>query len=296
MINESATTTETRPDGGELGQALFGDVVTRFINPEIERRRGVGTWPEVELVSHFQVLFHESGQVEIRLNEEIGGMAEVRATRDVKADETITTNDFDQVSKYIPREEDAGIPHVTAFSHRDGWSLIFKFAGGHPSGQDHLVRGREFMETARKALTAGHLGPFLDNAFSATELLAKAELLACRPTVDLVLNSKRHGSVATPYHAWAKLGNTEGRFAALLKTLTDLRGSARYLQRDLDIATNVAWEMMQTLDAMAAHVLEVLGDEVGGGAPSQFNVYATRDIDAGHLVTAADSTIYPPKN
>ncbi len=98
---------------------------------------------------------------------------------------------------------------MTGFGHANGWSLSFEFAGGRPSRHDFLARACEFVTTAADALGRGHVGSFLDNAYSATELLAKAELLSAKPTVELVLNSKKHNAVATSYHLWANLGNTE---------------------------------------------------------------------------------------
>ena len=164
-----------------------------------------------------------------------------------------------------------------------------EFATGHPSRHEFLARGREFLRTAEEAHAAGRLGPSLDTAFSAAELLAKAELLSCRPTVELILNRKKHEAIAQPYHAWSHLGNTDGQFAKLLQRLGRLRGQARYLDGEIVVTTMQAADILATLRRMEEHVSRVVTAGQVGDVPASFNVYATRAIKAGELVGAATS-------
>lgn len=208
----------------------------------------------------------------------------------------MAVEDVSGVSEYTPRPQDVGVPHVTAFQHRDGWSVAFEFGrGGHPNRSEFLPLGLDYLETAREALREGRFGPFLDNAFSACELLAKAELLSNRPTVELVLNSHSHAAVARPFNAWAKLGNTDARFAKLLGQLAELRPSARYLQRDLGVSQTRAAEILGLLDEMSEHVQAQVDGRTNGGASSVFYVYAAREIRAGEIVREGDFSLVPSR-
>lgn len=279
----------------EVGEGLFSDLVGRFVNPEVQRRLAAGNWNREQGVFMFQVLLHGDGDPEVRLNREIGGNLMATATRALEAGQDVALQDIAGVSRYSPRDEDAGVPHVTAFAHSSGWSIAFEFAGGHPSRDKFLTLAREFMETARQAHASGRLGPLVDNAFSAAELLAKAELLSCRPTVERVLNSRKHGGVARPYHLWANLGNTDARFAQLLKRLSAMRGPARYLDTELELSAREAGEIVDLLEAMEQHVTGVVDGTLEGEAPQSFNVYATREIRAGQLVGSEDFTLKPQR-
>jgi hypothetical protein len=227
------------PDSSEVGRTLFDDVIRRFIEPEIQRRTESGTWGEDLGLFMFQLLLPDDREPEIRLNEEIGGTLTATAARPLMAGEPVAPRDMSGISAYTPRPEDADVPHVTAIAHAGGWSLTFEFAGGHPRRGEFLQLGRDYLQTARDALAASRLGPYIDTAFSAAELFAKAELLSCRPTVELALNSKTHGAVSGPYHQWANLGNTDVRFARMLSRLLTLRGAGRYLRAPLSLSAGL---------------------------------------------------------
>lgn len=287
--------TSEKTDWAEAGQGLFEDMLERFVRLEIERRHAIGSWPEGEPVMSFQVVFPEDNQPVVRLNREIQGTARAVVARTVKAGEEIAHDDISGISGYRPPPEEADIAHVTAFAHRGGWSVAFSFVRGHPSRHTCLEMGQEFLATAKEALADGRLGPCFDTAFSAAELLAKAELLSCRPTVDLVLGSRKHDAVRSHYHLWARLGKTADRFPKLLSRLTELRGSARYLDDRIELSIDEARDTVATLEAMEEHVRAVVTGEPQGEIPHGFSVDATRPVRAGELVREEDFSIRPPK-
>jgi hypothetical protein len=280
---------------GEVGQSLFDDMLARFILPEHQRRVAESAWPEGEPIVRFQVIFPEDRPPETRLNDEVHGMVRAIAARDIEAGQDVMIDDLAGLVGYEPLPEEADISHVTAFMHRDGWGVTFSFAQGHPSRHGWLKLGREFVATSQNALAGGQLGPFFENAFAASETLAKAELLSSRPTVELVLNSKRHAAVSTNYHLWARLGNTEARFAKLLSRLSDLRGSARYLDGRNLLTQAEAKEGLETLEAMEQHVADIVDGVTRDENTPVMTVYATRPIRAGELVGAGDYSLRPPK-
>lgn len=288
-----------QPTPADIGARLFADMHERFIGPEVEARRAAGTFGDDDRVWRYQVLLPPEGVVEVRLNEEVGGDLLVRAVSEEVAaskgvgDEVVLA-DVAGVERYEPRPEDAGVPHVTAFAHSQGWSVAFDFTWRHPRRLDYLAHGQAFAETAREARRARRVGVALDNAYSAAELLAKAELLSYRPTIDEALAARSHGAVATPYALWARLDNTDMRFVQLLHRLAELRGAGRYLNRDLDADEAEVERLMALLTEMEAHVRAVAEGDAAD-APRGFNVIAARDTRAGEVVGRGDYTIRRPK-
>lgn len=278
----------------ELGDRLLSDVLERFVRPEMQRRISEGSWAEEEGVFLFQVLFHRGAPTEIRLNTGIGGMLTAKVARDVVAGEDVGPADICGIEAYVPREEDRGIGHVTALAHVGGWGLVFEFPGGHEKRHDFLALAAEFIDTARSAVAAGRLHAFVDNAFSATELLARAELLACAPTVDLILDTTNHRFVQRIYKGWADLSNTDPRFPRLLKKLGRLRPRGRYAEGGLNLMSEQATALIELIEEMREHVARLINGD--GGLPDRFNVYATRAINAGELVGPGDYSIMPPGN
>lgn len=282
-----------RPLGASsYGQNLLEDVLERFIRPELRRRIEGGQWNPDEPVFIFQVLFRDGEPPEVRLNGGIGGTLKATAARPLEAGEEVGPSDFRGVSSYEPRPEDRGVPHVTAFAHVGGWSVVFEFARGHPKRHEFLALAQEFLRTAEDALTSGLLGPFVDNAFSAAELFARAELLSCRPTVEIVLNTKDHGVVASTYKRWSDLGNTAKVYPGLLKRLHKLRARGRYLDARLALSFEQRAEILARLRDMSVHVARLVHGE---DLPSSFNVYATREIRAGQLIGRDDYALSAPR-
>ncbi len=77
----------TPEDAGSnpAGHALFNDIVQRFVAPEVERRIDAGRWQNDVLVAMFQALLHEDGDPEVRLNDELGGMLQVKPVESLGA-------------------------------------------------------------------------------------------------------------------------------------------------------------------------------------------------------------------
>ena len=286
---------EPEPSLERVGSTLFQEMLSRFVEPEVSRRQEAGEWPADAGIYRFQVLFHQEREPEVRFNERVGGMLQAVAARAIEKGEDVMLEDIAGVKGYEPRAEDNGVPHVTVFAHRDGWSLAFEFNYRHPRRFEYLANGSEFAATAREALSAGRLGVALDNAFSACELLAKAELLSCHPTIEDALAANSHGAVATPYSLWARLDNTDARFVRMLYRLRELRPAGRYLNKELKVDADQASELIALLTEMEQHVARVANGEDDGESPRGFNVIAARDIKAGQVVWRGDYTLRQPK-
>jgi hypothetical protein len=172
--------------------------------------------------------------------------------------------------------------------------MSYDLSRRHPLADEHLALGADFAASAHEAHAAARLGVALDCAYSAAELLAKAELLSCSPTIETALSARKHAGVVTPYTLWARLGNTEQRFATLLHRLGRLRPAARYLNGELAADEQAVGQMMETLAEMERHARGVVT-----GDPAyrrrRYQVIATRELRAGRLARDSDCTIVPQK-
>jgi hypothetical protein len=203
---------------------------------------------------------------------------QARATRPIAKGETVTIADVYDLSAYQLPEADRDAAHFTLLLHSKGWSLAFDGRYNRARVDEHVDAADEFVESARGALDRGALRAFVDSAYSAAELLAKAELL---PLPDSTLLTGGHGTIGSNYNLWARIGNTEQRFANLLNRLGELRGPGRYLRKDLSLAPAAARKMLATLDDMRAHADAVTSDS---SSRAGFSFYAHRDLRRGEVV------------
>jgi hypothetical protein len=278
------------PDGTDL----FADVGERFIKPEVARRRADGRFGADERVYGYQVLLSLGEPPVVRLNDEVRGAVLAQVGRDMQVGDEAYLEDIERIAGFEPAPEDQGRPYIAAFAHRTGWVMCYDLSRRHPLADDHLALGCDFAASAHEAQAAGRLGVALDCAYSAAELLAKAELLSCSPTIEAALGARKHAGVSTPYSLWARLGNTPARFPALVHRFAELRPAARYLNSELAADAEQVAELLEQLAGMERHVRGIVS-----GDPScrrkRYQVIATREIRAGRLARDEDCTIVPPK-
>ncbi len=168
---------------------------------------------------------------------------------------------------------------------------------GHrdPSRHEVLAVAREFLAAAKESLEAQRLHPFFDNANSAVELLAKAELLSCAPTIGVARETSSHRTLSQAYNLWVgHLENGDCRFSEALNLLAKLRRQARYLTTQLEGDEVEATRLLKVLEQMERHVshlVEAPMHELPGG----FSVLATRELKAGELLGPDAMTVFPGK-
>lgn len=227
-----------------------------FVEPEVKARLSDGRLHEgFDLYAAQVLLVHDGGNA-VRLNDEVRAAAFVRAAGEVKKGQDVTPKDIaaiEEVLLFDDEEPDAA--HVTFLRLADGWWMNFDFRYNAQRIANHLRVADEHIETAADALAAGRLHVFVDNAYSATELCAKAELISAPDPA--LMKSKKHETFRSRYNWHAKLGNTEQRFAALLNDLRRLREPARYLEGKLDLDAAQATEMLSALRDLREHAERV---------------------------------------
>ena len=191
-----------------VAQAAAQQLWDAFGAPELERRAAAGERAPGEPVTTWQVIvFPDDRQPVVRLEDEVRGVAFVETSRDLADGEEIPDKEITDLADFLLLDgdhDDAG--HLTVLQIADGQGIAFDFRyhSAHAAGLS--TRAEEFLFVAEAALDQGYLSAFAENAFSAAELLAKAELIA---TLDTdVGRSKTHKRVLSSYNRHFKLSNT----------------------------------------------------------------------------------------
>lgn len=284
---------EVAPAHEEAGKTMFDSMTEIWVTPEVERRRHAGTWGEDDVVYRFQVQFLEEDEVVVRVNDEVKGILTVKATGPVEKGQEIYMEDFSEISGYQLPDEYADHPHVTAVFHHETWFMSYQLGHRDPSRHEVLAAGREFLSAADDDLQAHRLRPFFDNANSAVELLAKAELLSSAPTIEIARECGSHRTLSQAYNVWVgHLENGDRRFSDALNRLAKLRRQGRYLTTDLEADEDEANGILAVLRDMERHVSH-LAEAPVHELPSGFSVLATRELKAGELLGADAMTVFP---
>jgi uncharacterized protein (UPF0332 family) len=275
-------------DAPEVAAALFGDIYNRFIHLVLYARTGLGSWGPQNELTDFTVFLGEPTLV--RINQEPQVWTTPIAQRSFAPGDTVEPSDL--LTEPRPLAGAAtDRPSINAHRHKAGWRLEFDFAGARVRSAELLAVADEFLNTARWSLEQNHLRAFVENGFHAAEAFAKAELLAYPVTASEVEGSRKHSGVLSAYHLWARLGNTDPRFPALLQELLETRRAGTYADGRFNGDDRAAREQLDVLLEMQHHVDQTLKGAKGGVV----TVIATREIRAGELINVADATIRPPK-
>lgn len=222
--------------------------------PELDRRIAAGLRAPGEPVTTWQILVFPDGRKPIvRLEDEVRGVAMVTASRDVDSGEDVLDSEVTGLSDFLLLDgdhDDAG--HLTVLQIAEGQAIAFDFRYHSAHAAGLTARAPEFLYAAEAALNAGHLNAFAENAYTAGELVAKAELIVSLDT-DLAA-AKTHKRVLSSYNQQLKLANTSQDAAKVLNRLASLRKTARYGLGQSGLTEPEAREMLVVLHAFLERV------------------------------------------
>jgi hypothetical protein len=104
---------------------LLQQVFELWAQPEVERRQVLGTMPRPAQVHAVQVLLRADGPVDVRLNDEVRGIARATADRDVAAGELVSFQDVESLVDFsLEAADDANAGHITAIALPAGWAVL----------------------------------------------------------------------------------------------------------------------------------------------------------------------------
>jgi len=224
--NCSDADTSMTPAPTEFGARLLQQAFDLWINPELSRRRAEDRLPSDFVLDAAQIIMNIGGRSIVRINREVKGVLKGFAARPIAEKEAVTRDDLLGIAGIELTTEDANAGHMTLLLHKGAWFIDFDFRYNAARISDTLAKAREFLEVARGSVERGYVGPFCENLFTATELIAKGTLLMLPD--ERMLRSKTHGFISAEFNRWSKSLNIDGQHTKLFNRLTNLRPHARY--------------------------------------------------------------------
>ena len=108
---------------------------------------------------------------------------------------------------------------------------------------------KQFLALAENALEKAYLAAFIDNLFSASELIAKTQLLTLWSNPQLQ-NKPSHKTIRRRYNHFAHLGNVEDDHIRAFNKLSEMRIRARYLKGEISLTDAECKEMLEAVQQM----------------------------------------------
>lgn len=240
----------TKP-ADDTGDVLFKQMMDLFVVPAARERQLRGELPTPVVMSAAQIIFFPDGRKPlVRLNDEVQGRVTFRAKRPIAKGEVIYDRDVGAIEGVELIEDDEDCGHVTIIRTADQWQIRFDFHYNKRS-KATLARAKEFHAVAQVALEKGHLGPCVDNLYSAAELSAKALLMAPHPKLRKV---KTHEPIRAKFNEYARIGKVHASQRKAFNSLDDLRRRGRYLQGELALTMPEARALIADIAALIEHV------------------------------------------
>ena len=211
----------------EARRRTLSQVIDLFVTPDIERRRSAGTLEGSVDLFGFQVVWTRGGSAppEVRLNSEMRVIARMQGplAPGTKVGDLFSPDENMKVDAIHLAEEEAGtFAHFSALRVANRWYYTFDFRYQQEAARKHVAAAEEFWATADGAFGNKQLRAFVDNAFSAAELVTKSDLLLLSQIGEGRLSHNVVRNVAEKFFHLAPLH-------ALVERLSALRLEARYL-------------------------------------------------------------------
>ena len=201
-----------------------------FFAPEIRGRMQDGLLDKGFVLLCAQVLLIDDKENEVRLNDEVRGLATVKVDRPVVAGEQVTFSELRGLQEFDlePAELDYG--HFTIFWTGDKWGAYFDFRRGRAKVVEMLNIASEFLGASYDSVEKGSYRAAIDTLFSACEIVAKG-ILVLHPGKR---SMKSHRNIQTMLNQASQLGNVDQDFTRLYNGLSERRRQARYGTGDIE--------------------------------------------------------------
>lgn len=233
----------------------FENFMNQFIIPEIEMREENNKLPKSFVLNRAQIVFHFGKGNEIRLNEEVQATIKIKYKEGMSkqvGEEVLESDVADIVNIFLTDSDDPNSGHVTIVRMNNQWHMSFDFLYNKALSRKNIKTAIEFIEAADFSFSKKNWSSFIDNLFSATELLAKSILLG--HTDSEFQKKASHKAIKSKFNLEAKLGNVTPEIRDTFNKLAKLRNPARYVKADLSINSEEAKRMLDEVKKFLAIV------------------------------------------
>lgn len=237
-------------DDLEFANNVYKSNLDLFFNPEIERRRKQNLLPNNFVLIAAQAIFFPDGKPHVvRLNSEVSVEVKLKKGTDFSSSSFWPSlNEVEHIK--LNEKEFLNCGHSTLILFRDGFQLAFDFQYNKQISNEHLIVAKEFIKTSKYALDNRLSSAFIDNSFSAVELLAKTHLFL---EADKNIKGRtNHKTIKSTFNKRFKASQTDFEIERreIFNKLSNLRSKARYLEGNVNIETQDLESIYQTLDRM----------------------------------------------
>jgi len=243
----------------EATSNFLKQVMDIWVNPEIERRSKAGKLPEPFILNSAQIIIYPDGKPNVvRLNKEVKAQLIAVANRSIKVNEVAPLEDMISEIREImlTDRDDPNAGHVTFVKFNEKWNIAFDFRHNKKRADDRLNIAIQFLSSAKMNHEKELWRPFVDNMFSATELLATAQLLL---HADKEYTKRQwHEGTERKYTAFVDMGNYKIDYKNTFLELSKLRKSARYRSDEFRFTKEEATRYLTVLDDMVEFTKKLL--------------------------------------
>ena len=246
------TKMEERNQNNEFGHKVFEQFMGIFVTPEVKRRQETGELDKHLDLRAAQIIFFPDGRKpQLRINSEVKAIGKMKLKTGIskKAGEPIFEHELEGLEEInLTEEDDSDCGHATLLRIGGRWIIAFDFRYNKALSKCHIEAAEQFYKAAEFSLNKKNWLSFIDNLFSAAELLAKSILLSMP---DPKFRKKTtHKAIQNRYNRFANLGNVEAVYSKTFNKLSSLRDRARYLKEDISISEEEARRLLVIIKNM----------------------------------------------
>lgn len=231
---------------------FFENILSLWVLSEIEKRQQEGKLEKPFNLAATRIVFFSDGTApKILLNKEAKLKAKAKLVKgiSVKPGDSIYPDEIYNFEDLLVSQDDHPDSSYVAFVRFKGrWFLKFDSRYNKSLSKKHILASTQFLQAAEYSLQKQNWLAFLDNLFSATELIAKAILLTV-PDKKLKQQAT-HKLIHFRFNEHVGLGNTPPKYRDVFNRLGSLRIKARYLKSDVSVSDNDAELFLKTVKDM----------------------------------------------
>ena len=229
-------------------QNFFNQIWKLWLKPEINRRLEAENKSTYALPYLILIRFPPDKKHQVLLDNEVKLFVKAKFTGNKKLKKYDRIS-MDDISDYLeilelPEALQKNDSYIIMIRHKKSWNILFDFRQWKGEIKEKYDKINEFIQTSTFALTNKHYSAFVDNLFSASELIIDIMLL-----MSLSFKIRSHSYKTVQYTRIQKQKTREETdFVTTHNKLFALRPDARYAKNALQLDHNRAKKMLHIIE------------------------------------------------
>jgi|GEM_PF-1567557 len=257
-------------DISEVDQATFDNFWKNFVLPDIDRRLQLGELERPIDIKAFQIIFYCDGRApSVRINTEVKAYLEI-PKEDIKGkknNDRVYQSEIRNIRGIRLHKKDDDFGHATYIKiDEQKYFGCFSFQYNRGTIGRYKNKANEFLLTAEYAYTNKFWSSFIDNLYSAAEIIAKAIIVGLStwknydPAIQIIDKKQKidkikdnnisHDFVKEMLNYFSKFKIIEKEQKDLLNILSNIRADAKYKNSDYQLDVNIANDYLTKAKSM----------------------------------------------